>query len=228
MKALLDTNIVIHRETSKIVNENIGALFHWLDRLKYAKNVHPITVDELKRHSDKEVVRTIGIKLESYQVLKTIAPLHSDVESVSNDIDITDNDKNDTALLNEVYCSRVDLLITEDKKIHQKALSLGIDDRVFRIDAFIEKAIAENPSLIDYKTLSVKKEYFGNINLTDSFFDSFRDDYLGFDKWFNKNQKKYHMCVPTKEQSMPSFTLNRKTRLKTTQILLLLFHQKRD
>ena len=189
MKALLDTNIVIHRETSKIVNENIGTLFHWLDRLQHAKNVHPITVDELKRHSDKEVVRTIGIKLESYQVLKTVAPLHSDVESISDDIDTTDNDKNDTLLLNEVYCSRVDLLITEDKKIHQKALALRIDDRVFRIDSFIEKAIAENPSLVDYQTLSVKKEYFGNINLSDSFFDSFREDYLGFDKWFNKKSE---------------------------------------
>jgi hypothetical protein len=186
MKALLDTNIVIHRETSKIVNENIGTLFHWLDRLQHTKNVHPITVNELKRHSDKEVVRTIGIKLESYQILKTVAPLHSDVESISDDIDTTDNDKNDTLLLNEVYCSRVDLLITEDKKIHQKARSLGIDDKVFRIDSFIEKAIAENPSLVDYQTLSVKKEYFGNINLSDSFFDSFREDYLGFDKWFNK------------------------------------------
>lgn len=189
MKALLDTNIVIHRETSKIVNENIGTLFHWLDRLQHAKNVHPITVDELKRHSDKEVVRTIGIKLESYQVLKTVAPLHSDVESISDDIDTTDNDKNDTLLLNEVYCSRVDLLITEDKKIHQKALALGIEDKVFRIDSFIEKAIAENPSLVDYQTLSVKKEYFGNINLSDSFFDSFREDYLGFDKWFNKKSE---------------------------------------
>ncbi|TRX46334.1 hypothetical protein FNH22_31140 [Fulvivirga sp. M361] len=186
MRALLDTNIIIHRETSRIVNENIGTLFHWLDKLQYIKNVHPITVDELKRHSDDEVVRTMGIKLDSYQVLKTVAPLHEKVERTSDDIDTTDNDKNDTLLLNEVFCSRVDLLITEDKKIHQKARSLGIDEKVFRIDSFIEKVISENPSLVDYKTLSVKKEYFGNIDLNDSFFDSFRDDYLGFDKWFNK------------------------------------------
>ena len=189
MKALLDTNIVIHRETSKIVNENIGTLFHWLDRLQYAKNVHPITVEELKRHSNKEIVRTIGIKLESYQVLRTVAPLDSEVKRISDNVDADENDRNDTLLLNEVYCSRVDLLITEDKKIHQKALSLGIDDKVFRIDSFIEKAIAENPSLVDYKTLSVKKEYFGNINLSAPFFDSFREDYLEFDKWFNKKSE---------------------------------------
>lgn len=195
MRALLDTNIIIHRETSRIVNENVGTLFHWLDKLQYIKNVHSITVNELKRHSDNEVVRTMGIKLDSYQVLKTTAPLHKDVESISDKIDTTGNDKNDTLLLNEVYCSRVDLLITEDKKIHQKALSLGIDDKVFRIDSFIEKAISENPTLVDYKTLAVKKEHFGNIDLSDSFFDSFREDYLGFDEWFNrKSEESSYVC----------------------------------
>lgn len=195
MKALLDTNIVIHRETSKIVNENIGTLFQWLDKLLYKKIVHPITLDELKRHSDKEVVRTIGIKLESYQILKTVAPLNADVENISKIIDATDNDKNDTLLLNELYCERVDLLITEDKKIHQKALALGISDKVFRINSFIEKAILENPSLIDYKTLSVKKEYFGNIQIQDPFFDSFREDYEGFNNWFNrKSEELSYIC----------------------------------
>mgnify|MGYP000126721413 FL=1 len=189
MRALLDTNIIIHRETSRIVNDNIGTLFKWLDKLQYIKNVHPITLDELKRHSDNEVVRTMGIKLDSYQVLKTVAPLNVEVESVSNEIDSTDNDINDTLLLNEVYVSRVDLLITEDNKIHQKALALGIDNRVFRIDSFIEKAVSENPLLVDYKTLAVKKEYFGNIDHNDPFFDSFREDYLGFDNWFNKKSE---------------------------------------
>ncbi|MFY0602709.1 MAG: hypothetical protein JXQ93_02085 [Flavobacteriaceae bacterium] len=195
MRALLDTNIIIHRETSRILNQNIGMLFQWLDKMQYIKNVHPITIEELKRHTDNEVVRTIGIKLDSYQVLKTVAPLHENVGKTSNEIDTTGNDKNDTLLLNEVYCSRVDLLITEDKKIHQKAKILGIEDKVFRIDSFIEKAIVENPSLVDYQTLSVKKEYFGNIDINDPFFDSFREDYKGFNNWFNrKAEETSYIC----------------------------------
>jgi hypothetical protein len=39
---------------------------------------------------------------------------------------------------------------------------------------------------VDYKVLSVRKRHFGDVNLKDSFFDSFREDYVGFDKWFNK------------------------------------------
>ena len=29
MKALLDTNIIIHREASKVINQDIGVLYRW-------------------------------------------------------------------------------------------------------------------------------------------------------------------------------------------------------
>ena len=35
MKALLDTNIIIHREAGKVTNQDIGILFKWLDKVKY-------------------------------------------------------------------------------------------------------------------------------------------------------------------------------------------------
>lgn len=39
--------------------------------------------------------------------------------------------------------------------------------------------------MVDYSVLSVKRLLLGKVNLSDSFFDSFREDYLGFNKWFN-------------------------------------------
>src|SRR5690606_6917792 len=93
---------------------------------------------------------------------------------------------NDSIILNEIFTGRIDFLITEDKKIHKKARLLKIDDRVFNIDSFLEKIVSENPNLVDYNVLSVKKQRFGDIDLSDSFFDSFKEDYLGFEKWFIK------------------------------------------
>jgi predicted nucleic acid-binding protein len=186
MKVLLDTNIIIHREASTIINRDIGVLFNWLDRLHYTKCVHPLTVSELSRHLDPRIVNTMQAKLASYYVLKTEAPLHDEVSKVAGQIDTTPNDADDTKLINEAYSNRVDLLISEDKKVHTKAKMLGIDDRVFRIDSFLEKVLAENPELVDYKVLAIRKQHFGDIHLNDTFFDSFREDYVGFDKWFNK------------------------------------------
>ncbi|WP_276133223.1 PIN domain-containing protein [Polluticoccus soli] len=186
MKILLDTNIIIHREANKVVKDDIGILFNWLDRLKFEKCVHPITSEEIERNPNKETVKTMNIKLGNYNILKTVAPLNGQIEAIGKKFDLSINDKNDTQLLNEVYSDRVDFLITEDNKIHHKAKALGISNRVFRIDSFLEKVTAENPALVDYKVLSVKKEYFGNVDLKDTFFDSFREDYVGFDQWFNR------------------------------------------
>ena len=50
MKVLLDTNIIIHREASKIKNQDIGTLFRWLDRGHYTKVIHNLTVDEIRKN----------------------------------------------------------------------------------------------------------------------------------------------------------------------------------
>lgn len=186
MKILLDTNIIIHREATKVINQDIGELFHWLDKLHYTKTVHPLTAEELSKNKEPNAVITMLAKLKSYTVIKSTAPLNSTLSEICKSFDSVPNDQNDNLLLNEVYCDRVEILISEDNKIHLKAKALGIGDRVFKIDQFLEKVVSENPSFVDYKVLAIRKNYFGEIDLSSPFFDSFREDYAGFDKWFNK------------------------------------------
>lgn len=186
MRALLDTNIIIHRETGKTINQDIGTLFKWLDKSHCEKIIHTETIKEITKNSNKETVETFNAKLKNYEVIENPSPMSQDVLDVSTKIDKTENDRIDTILLNEVYSERVDYLITEDKKIHKKANLLQISDKVFTIDSFLEKIYAEHPELVDYKVLNVQKIQFGKIDLTDSFFQSLKDDYKGFDKWFLK------------------------------------------
>ena len=155
MKALLDTNIIIHREANRIVSQDIGILYRWLDRGRYTKCIHSVTIEEVKKNPNKETVELFLVKLESYDVIEIPSPLQNEVKIVSEQFDTTGNDKVDTVLLNEVFVGRVDILITEDKKIHRKALELRIQEKVFTIDSFLEKTFAEHPELIDYKVLNV-------------------------------------------------------------------------
>jgi hypothetical protein len=105
------------------------------------------------------------------------------------------NDRIDTSILAEVAADRVDVLISEDRGVHRKASALGLSNRVFTIDEFLEKATAENPALADYKVLSVRKRLFGEVDLADPFFDSFRVDY-DFDRWFRrKADEEAYVCV---------------------------------
>jgi hypothetical protein len=130
------------------VRDDIGTLFHWLDQLKYEKCVHPDSVDEVKKHSDPAVVRTFDLKLRSYSMLKTRAADTSDITELRKE-DRNENDQVDTSMLAEVAADRVDILMSEDRGIHRKAASLGLAERVFTIDAFLEKVTAENPALAD-------------------------------------------------------------------------------
>ena len=187
MRALLDTNILIHREAATVVREDIGTLFFWLDRLKYEKCVHPLSLAEIEKHKDARVRKTFRAKLQSYHVLKTVAPVAPEVQQLGVN-DATDNDKNDTLLVNQLHAGRVDLIISEDRGLHGKAAALGVADRVLTIDSFLEKVTAENPDLVDYKILTVRRVHFGEVDVQSAFFDSFREDYGGvsFDRWFNR------------------------------------------
>ncbi len=195
MKVLLDTNIIIHREANRIIEHEIGQLFNWIDRLHYEKYVHPITVREIEKYQNKQIVDTFAIKLDSYNHIKYQIPFSTKVQIVSNEIDENENDINDSHLLNEVYEGRINLLISQDKKIHLKAKKLRISDKVFKIQSFLEKVTSENPDLIQYNVLAVKQAEFGEVDLSDSFFDSFRKDYNEFDKWFkSKFDKICYVC----------------------------------
>lgn len=196
MRVLLDTNVLIHREATTVVRPDIGKVFFWLDKLKHEKCVHPISLGEIAKHSDPKVRSTFEAKLQSYNVLKTTAPIAGTALQFSVS-DKTDNDRNDTLIVNELFASRVDILISEDRGIHAKAAQLGIGDRVFTLDSFLEKVTAENPELVDYKVLAVKKTVFGGVDVSAEFFDSFRQDYGGvaFDRWFaRKSDEPAYVC----------------------------------
>ncbi|WP_428743499.1 PIN domain-containing protein [Tenacibaculum sp.] len=195
MRVLLDTNIIIHREANKIIEPDIGQLFNWIDKLHYQKYIHPITVSEIETYKNKQVVETFSTKLDSYNQIKHQIPFSAEVQGVSDKLDFNQNDISDTHLLNEIFEGRIDILITQDKKIHLKADKLGISDKVYKIQSFLEKVTSENPDLVQYNVLAVKKADFAEVDINDSFFDSFREDYNEFNSWFkSKFDKVCYVC----------------------------------
>ena len=195
MRALLDTNIVIHRENTKATSYSIGKLFYWLDKLHFEKLIHPYTVSELRKYHNPQMQDLYDAKLDAYAQMKSIAPQSAEFKQLLADTPKTQNDEIDNQLLYEVYCGRADILITEDRRMAAKAACINIADRVFSISSFISKASRENPELIEYKALSVKQEYFGNIDNSNAFFDTFKAAYPGFEAWFaGKCDERAYIC----------------------------------
>ena len=204
MKVLLDTNILLHREIARVPNKDIGFLFHWFDKLHYEKCISSLSIKEIEKYKDEQIVETIKTKLQNYNLLKTEAPETKEIEEIRKN-DKNENDKIDTSLLKEVFAKRVSYLITEDKGIHKKARLLNIEHLVFSINDFLEKVTAENPELSDYKVLSVKKARFGDLDIKDDFFDSFRKDYKGFNDWFNSKSEEVSYVCKSQNQKIVAF-----------------------
>lgn len=206
MKALLDTNIIAHREFDIVVSQDIGLLFRWLDKGHYSKCVHPATINEIKKNLDVSAVSSLLDKMDGYEVMECPSPMQAAVETLSQEVDETDSDRVGSALLNEICSGCVDILITEDNGIHEKAARLGLRSRVFAIDTFLEKVFAENPTLVPYKVLNVQKVRFDRINLKDAFFDTLRADYEGFDEWFaRKSNEEAYITINSNNGKLLSF-----------------------
>lgn len=194
MRALLDTNIIIHRENTKATNYGIGLLFYWLDKLNYEKCIHPFVIEELRSFHDENMQSLYNAKLSAYTEIKTVAIQTEDFKSKLPE-EKSHNDKVDNQLLYEIYSNRVDLLITEDKALREKSEIFNLRDKVLSINEFITRCTNENPELISYKMLAVKKELFGNIDINSSFFDTFKIAYPGFEQWFRKkSDEEAYVC----------------------------------
>ncbi len=200
MKVLLDSNIILHKETHATVDQIIDVLYDFLNKAKCTKCIHPTTLARLYRNLPKETSERFNTKTNNYEKLSPTVPIPEQVKMVSAKIDIDENDKTDTLLLNELFCEKVDILISDNKKIQIKAALLGIEDRVFSIDSFLEMIASEHSELVDYKVLAVKQSYFRDIDLNDPFFDSLKEDYSGFEEWFTKKADRKAYVTYNKNQ----------------------------
>ena len=186
---LLDTNIVIKRESNVGVSFEVAKLFNWFGKQNITTFVHPLTKEELSGYKDETVRNAVLTKINSYNILPSFQT-STDLlyESV---IARHSNDKNgqvDNALLLEVYNDNVGLLLSDDNLILRKAEELYIRDRVLtsaELLAYFEKCYPQN---IEYEMLAVKLRRFDEVDLNSEFFDTLREDYEGreFDNWFKR------------------------------------------
>ena len=72
MRALLDTNIIIHRERLQPMNYSIGSLFYWLDKLHYEKLAHPYSIAELRKANNEAQQQVYDARLNAYSIMKSV------------------------------------------------------------------------------------------------------------------------------------------------------------
>lgn len=189
---LLDTNIIIKRESGNNVSFEVSKLFNWFDRKSVKKYIHQISLQELSTYGNEKAKEVILTKMGSYETLPKFAIETDDYfESVVSQYAQDQNGLNDNALLREVYNGNIEILLTDDSLMLRKAQELYIRDLVVTSAELLSYFETEYPQNLEYKMLAVKLKEFADVKLNDPFFDSLREDYEGkkFDDWFKRKGK---------------------------------------
>lgn len=196
IKILLDTNIIIYRESDNSYKENIGDLYKIIDNSPdMFKYINKYIIEEISKTIDGKKRDIWYDRLTAYNILNS-SKISENLVAITSKLNKDDNDEIDDYILNDVYTNKVDYLITEDKKIKEKAILLNIGDKVLSIREFIFKN--KDSKIVNHDILDIFRVKFGELDINDSFFDSLKKDYTGFVDWFTKKKDEYVFCY--KEQ----------------------------
>ena len=122
---LIDTNIIIKRESNNNVSFEVAKLFKWFAKKQNQIFIHRLSKEEISNYNNEEVRNTILTKLNSYNELPKFPYIHDDFfNSIISNYSEDKNSIIDNMLLKEVYDGNVGMLLTDDNLILKKAEQL--------------------------------------------------------------------------------------------------------
>lgn len=195
MNILLDTNIIIPLEdTSRVLDTSFAELRRLAVEQQHCLYVHPMQIADINRDKNQERKTIVLSRLNQYSKIDN-PPVLSDEECVELGLtNANDNDKVDNNLLFALYRGAVHLLVTNDEGIHKKASKIGIQDKVYRSVQFLDFLRKYSNTPISYSYSGVQDRYMYEIDKNQTFFDSLRQAYDGFDNWYQKSAEKQRKC----------------------------------
>jgi len=189
LRILIDTNVIIPLEDStRILEDSLSKLARLASENGHQLLAHPSSYDDLARDPNTSR-RSISLsRLRKYSTLQDPPKPSSTELSELGLLERDDNDRVDNEILYALYRDAANILVTEDRELHKKALHIGIADRVHYIQqatSFLEHLHAR----IGVVLPSIEEVPLHQIDLRSSFFDSLRSDYKGFDSWYQEKAR---------------------------------------
>ncbi len=199
MRILIDTNILIHLEDNKVVDEEFSKFYELAVRNNCQVLFHPECLKDLSKDKDLVRKKIILSKLNKYSPLDNPADL--DAEFSKQLGEKKDNDRIDNAQLFQLHKGYVELFITNDAGIHKKAIKLCLKENVLDskqaaeyLDTKYTLKVPAHP-VIEHVSVRKLEEDFES-----PFFESLRLDYGGevFMEWIRSCAKKDRKCYRLK------------------------------
>jgi len=205
MNVLIDTNIIIPLEDA---GRELDSRLAEVKRLSADQGIdlriHPIQKIDIQRDRNENRKSIILSRLEQYNLVPN-PPHWTETEAKEAGelaTSTSENDYVDDVLLYTVQRDAVHLLLTEDRRIHRKAVRLGLQDRIYYIDSFLTFLRDQQKIQKHTPPLGIKSGFVHEFNVKNVFFDSLREGYPEFNNWFQKVARENRECwfVGTQDQ----------------------------
>lgn len=91
--------------------------------------------------------------------------------------------------LSQFNRQKVDNIISNDPMLLVLSYKQGLATRIYSTENFMERIHIDHPEYSLPRELKIKEIMFGDIDVNQIFFDSYREEYEEFDEWFAKKSK---------------------------------------
>lgn len=218
MNVLIDTNILIPLEDTECTLPEKFAEFKILcHRLGHRLYIHPAQKRDIDRDRNESRKQIVHSRIAQYEVIESPPTLSEEQVQQYGWTQNKDNDVVDNLLLHSLFRGAIHFLISDDKGIHRKAKTVGIQESVFRIDHFLVylKSQLEPETRVPF---GLEKRLLHEFNVEQPFFDSLRNGYTGFNEWYlrsareqreawcittgNEKDKLYAICIYKEENNV--------------------------
>lgn len=189
---LIDTNVIIHLEDNKTVEPAFSALTSLAAKHKVDIFVHEAARDDVSRDKNHERRAISFSKLSKFQTLSKVRGLGiADLSELFGPLP-KHNDVVDATLLHALYIGAVDFLVTQDRGLHERARrhSPELGRRVLYVADAVQ-LLRTTYEPIEAPVRFIDEVAAHSIPLTDTIFDSLREDYPGFDEWWTEKCVKH-------------------------------------
>lgn len=195
-KLLIDTNVFIGLEDQREVAPQFAELLQLCNQHSIHVFVHDAAFDDIGRDTNIARRNVSLSKVRKFEQLKNVRqPSRSKLEQQFGPMP-KPNDVVDVALLHALDIGAVDFLVTEDQGIHGRArrATPPLADRVLTVVdavAWLRASFEPTRVILPY----VEELPAHSIDQDDDIFDSLRQGYPNFDKWWrNKCVREHRPC----------------------------------
>lgn len=187
MNILIDTNILIPLEdTSRLLDPSLAKMCRQSDAAGHILYIHFSQKEDIKRDRNEQRKNIVLSRLEQYQFIPSPPELSSEELLQYGWRQANDNDRIDNLLLHALCRGAVHFLVTNDKGIHRKARQAQCQEQVHYLDqflVFLDSQISTEPP----PPYGIQDRYLHELRVSQSFFDSLRAGYEGFNLWYMKS-----------------------------------------